>query len=138
MKKQKKKKILKPIDIDAHFKYRCPKCSIDHWISLNEAKTKNFKVVCDCSKVFSPKRIAKLKICYESVAKTTIKATIKQEEQPSLDNDILKQCVSVLSSYGFTEDESSDLIRKAHNINPSADATTLIKLALKSFGDSQI
>lgn len=149
----KHKKILKPIDIDAHFKYRCPKCNIEHWVSLKEAKTKNFKVVCDCSKVFIPKRIAKIKIIYDKSqpakkivdSQTTKIETISsnnndynKEVVADINQDLLEKCQTILVGYGFTRSEASKLIKQTYYTNPSEDAVLLVKLALKSFGESSI
>lgn len=146
----KRKKILKPIDADVHFKYRCPKCSIEHWISLREAQTKNFKIVCDCSKVFSPKRVSKIKIKYhkthnrkssiteKQAAPNTIQPIPQNQIITEINNDLLDKCSNALMAYGFTKAEAKDLIKQTYYTNPSDDAGLLIKLALKSFGESQI
>ena len=65
-----KKKTERPIEIDAHLKYKCPNdsCGYFHWLSLQEAQTKNFKIVCDCGNVFKPKRIKTLEIIFEQTA----------------------------------------------------------------------
>ena len=65
-----KKKNLKPIDVDAHFKYRCPNddCGSLYWISLKESQTKNFKIVCDdCGSIFIPKRIKDIHINFYEI-----------------------------------------------------------------------
>lgn len=129
--KQKKEK---PIEIDAHFKYRCPKldCGYFHWLSLNEAQTKNFKIVCDCGTIFSPKRVKKLKILFvESMPASNNK--IEHIEQ-KIDIDLVEKCVSVLVGYGFTDIESKDLLMKSHKQNPNLGSADLIKFTLQSFG----
>ena len=59
----------KPISLDVHLKYRCPNnnCGYEHWLSLLETQTKNFKIVCDCGTVFKPKKIKTLKIIYDEL-----------------------------------------------------------------------
>lgn len=52
------KKRQKPIDKDIHLKYRCKKCGIDHWLSLREASTKNFLVVCSCGHTFKVRQVS--------------------------------------------------------------------------------
>lgn len=137
-----KTKNLRPIDIDAHFKYRCPKCSCEHWISLNEAKTKGFRIVCDCKRVLLPRKISKLQISY-SLGKTKKEKTThqpvdsatenKQKSQEILiSNDLLQKCLPVLINYGFTKQESEKLLQKAYEIDQSQDCGQLVKLALKS------
>jgi hypothetical protein len=65
--KKKIKKNQKPIKVEAQLVYRCPdnNCGLNHWINLNAAKVKNFKVVCDCGCVFQPKTIKTIKILYK-------------------------------------------------------------------------
>lgn len=64
--KKTKIKNLKPIEIDLHLKYQCPQCNTYHWLSQSEAKTENFKIVCDCSSVLMPKKISRIKIKYHN------------------------------------------------------------------------
>lgn len=143
--KTRKKTIQKPIDIDVHFKYRCARCGSDHWISLKEAQTKNFKIVCHCSKVFKPKRIDRIKIKYfediigqqEPLQKTVEPVVQIKESEPDIlviDKEILDICVDTLTNYGFTKAEASDLIKQVFESNPSNDCGQLIKQALKNFG----
>lgn len=136
--KTKKKKSQKPIEIDAHFKYVCPKknCGYDHWISLKESQTKSFKIVCDCGTVFSPKRIAKLKIVYEQINRTEK----KEQPQPSITKpkipvDFLNSCVKILVGYGFTKEESVALCEKAFEKNPVNSSGLLIKYVLQNLGE---
>lgn len=65
--KTKKIKNQKPISLDVHLKYRCPNhnCGYEHWLSLLETQTQNFKIVCECGSVFKPKRINKIKVIYK-------------------------------------------------------------------------
>lgn len=137
----KHKKILKPIDIDVHFKYRCPKCSSEHWLSLNEARTKNFKIVCDCKKIFYPKKIAKLQIVYsskkpkkEKIVKSFIEPEPPQTLHKTINPELLSKCLPVLINYGFTKQESEKLLCEAYQIEQSEDCGQLVKLALKSLG----
>jgi len=62
---KKKVQSQKPIEHDIHLKYKCPTCDQHHWLAFREAKTKNFKVVCDCNTVFKVKRISAFKIKYQ-------------------------------------------------------------------------
>jgi hypothetical protein len=127
------KKNQKPIEIDAHFKYRCTNCNIDHWISLNQAKTKNYKIVCDCGKVFIPKRISKVRVKYfeepdssRSQQKTNVAITIQ--------SDILEKCIGVLIGYGFTKQEADNLVKQSYIKNQTNDCGQIIKHILESIG----
>lgn len=130
-----KKKNQKPIDYDLHLKYRCPnnKCNCEHWLSIKETKTKNFKVVCDCETTFSPKQIKKIKIVY--LEKEEVKDTeTKQPEKETIPNDLLEKSTETLVNYGFTKEESQKLLISSYIKNITEDCATLIKKALKSIG----
>lgn len=122
-----KKIIQKPIEIDAHIRYKCPKCDNDFWISLAEARTKNFKIVCDCKTVFQPKRIKKLRIIYSSKQQTHVQAD-------QIDHVLKNKCVKALQKYGFEQTEAEDLIIKAYNIYKTQDPLLLIKQAISLIG----
>jgi hypothetical protein len=123
---------IKPCDIDVHFKYKCSneECGIEHWLLLNEARTKNFKVVCECGNIYIPKRVSKLLIKY---ANSTTKKT---DTKLKLSSDILKTCISILQKYGFDKKESEKLIQKAFEQSGNTETGSLIKLALQLFGDN--
>lgn len=120
-----KKKHQKPIEFDIHLKYRCTKCSQDHWLSYKEAQTKNFKVVCDCGRVFKVKRVKSFLLKYHSL---TIEP--KQKDKKVIDNAILENCAKSLIGYGFTKSEAIDLIHKAYDKNPTNDCGLLVKESL--------
>jgi hypothetical protein len=140
-----RKKNLKPIDIDAHFKYVCPNvdCGNIHWLSLLEAKTNNFKIVCYCGTISKPRTIKNVNIEYAEVesAKIDIKdeVTNKQEHRKvvrlELSLDLLQKCVKTLVTYGFTEQESNTLIRYSFDQKPTQNVSDLIKLALQNIGE---
>lgn len=146
MKTQKIIKNQTPIAIDLHLKYRCPnsECSAVHWLSLAETRTKQFKVVCYCGSVFSPKKISKIKIQYEKKHKTK---HCQPEIQPSKETlletkkvippDLLDKASGILQQYGFTKNESQTLITDTYTKHLTTDTTELVKLALKTFGENQ-
>lgn len=132
-----KTKNLKPIDTDVHFKYRCPNCGLDHWISLKEGTTKNFKIVCDCDLVFTPKRIKHISIEYhtkQSKKITNHEETIKSNT-PTIDNNTLNKCCKILEKYGFDLLEAKKLILASYNKTLSSSIRVLVKSALESLGD---
>jgi len=138
MKQKQKKKSQKPIDIDAHFKYRCSKskCGIEHWLSLKECQTKGFKVVCDCGNIFRPKRIKKISIEY--IVSTKVIEPQKQidntasVEQYKIPVDLQNKCVKLLCSYGFTDAEAVSLSINGFQKNQTNDAGILIKYILQN------
>lgn len=134
----------KPIDIDAHLKYRCPnvRCNSDIWLTLKEAQTKNFKVVCDyCDTIFKPKRIVKIKIEYYKKSKiitNSIETPIEQKieiQQPQISERLLTLCSKTLMDYGFTKQEAHDLLRQNYILNPTEQPFELIQNTLKTLGN---
>lgn len=124
--KAKKKKSQKPTDIDAHFKYRCssPSCNYDYWISLKQAQTPNFKIVCDCGEVFSPKSIVKIKILYKSKVKIPL--------------DTLRDSVKILVDNGFSEQESKDIVSKGFAKCKEKNSISLVRYILQHLGELNV
>jgi hypothetical protein len=124
----------KPIETDASFKYQCPSedCDNEHWLFIRQAQIKNFKIVCECGLVFKPKQIKHIKIIYE---KPKRKRKTAEDIVDSIPVDLLNQCAKVLSGYGFDLDESKELIKQSYNSCKTNDIGSLIKNALKSFGE---
>lgn len=128
-----KMKKLKPVEIDATLRYICPnkKCGYDHWLSLKEAQTKNFKIVCDCGTVFKPKQIKKIKVSF-------VDEQIKQKQEvlppikPTISESLLKTCVKILIGFGFTESESTNLIKNQFDKSLNTNPTALVKETLES------
>jgi hypothetical protein len=129
--------LLKHNQIDAHLRYTCDNasCRIDHWLSLKEAQTTNFKIVCDCGAVYRPKPVSSLKVRHKTkklrTTETADKAEIKE-----IPVDILTRGAKILVGYGFTQDESESLVKLAYSQSPTADFGLLIKLSLSLFGGS--
>lgn len=133
------KKNQKPISIDAHLVYRCPKtnCGFDHYLSLKETQTKNFKIVCDCGFVFKPKRIKKLKIVYfEPININEPKQNDKTVNNTEIPIELKNESAKLLISYGFTKNESLELIYKAWLLNSSTidSASLLVKYIVQNLG----
>lgn len=131
-----KKKNLKPIDVDAHFKYRCPlgSCGYDHWLSLKQVSTKNYKVVCDCGTVFKPKLINKLKIQFykeliEETQKDSATATLK------IPVDLQSKSSKILERYGFTQSECLLLTEKAFSKIQTDDVGLFVKYIIQNLGE---
>lgn len=145
-----KTKNQKPIETDAHFKYRCPNCGWDHWISLKESQTKNFKIVCDCDTIFKPKRIKNITIEYYKKSKQVVNKTETTKSQPqeseqkvlekptqSIDKSILDKCLKLLTQYGFTNSEAKTLILSAYDRLQVNDIGILIKNVLEFIGENK-
>ena len=141
MKTRTKLKSLKPIDIDTHLKYRCPDtdCDIDHWLSLKECQTKGFRIVCDCGNVFKPKRIESLNIKYAKARPIEINheesSKVLSPQTETLPVDTQNKCAKLLIGYGFTKEESLDLIDKGFQKTALTDAKLLIRYIIQNFGE---
>ena len=144
-----KSKCQKPIDLDAHFKYRCPKsnCGLQHWLSLKESQTKGFKIVCDCGFIFKPKRISTIQIVYankSSTKKTQSNESIKLDETAEIIEkhkipvDLKNDCVKLLFDYGFTQNESLSMCEKAFEKNPVTSPGLLIKYILQNLEELNV
>jgi len=136
MKTMKKYKNLKPIDFDINLIYKCPECKSEHWLSLKETSTKNFRVVCDCDTIFKVKPIEKIDIIYQTSEELN-SAPIKEPVQ-ELPIDFVDRCATILVGYGFTKDEAKNLVYSTHKINPSTDISAFIKSCILNFGETNV
>jgi hypothetical protein len=140
MKTTTKKKIknLKPVECVADLRYRCTNCGLDHWISLREAKTKNFMIVCDCETLLKVKQIQTINVVY--VEDTTLQnppINIKQASASTpivkqTDDKIVSQACAVLSTYGFTRQEALDIATRYTDKESFTDVKTLVSKILSN------
>lgn len=124
--KKKSKKLSKnqkPIDTDIHLKYRCKKCAQDHWLSIEEASTKNFKIVCYCGLVFGVRLVKDFRLKYEP---------LETKKSTKIPVDLLEKSVKLLVGYGFTNSEAIELISNSYLQNPNDDFASLVKQTLAS------
>jgi len=132
----------KPISLDVHLRYRCPNnnCGYEHWLSLLETQTKNFKVVCECGTVFRPKRIEKIKVVYDHKKQKMVKKEkFVEQSKPQINNSLINQAVPSLVDLGFTRLEAVDLLSKTYLKQPIDDLSLLIKntlLEIRNNGES--
>lgn len=125
------KKKQKPKEYDLHLKYSCPDCGCDHWLSLLEASTTNFKVVCDCGVLFRVKRVAGIKLLYEQVSKQA-EAKISTPHTIDIENNMVaKQAVATIINYGFTSKEAKDLVKNCYDTSKTYSVSDLVKQALQ-------
>ena len=149
---KKKVQSQKPIEHDIHLKYKCPTCDQHHWLAFREAKTKNFKVVCDCNTVFKVKRISAFKIKYQLENKSFEIEKTKKEiappivvppvvvppvvapivaALPQIPLELLNKACKLFITYGFTQKESTSLLKSSYEKNPVDDYSALIKNTLE-------
>lgn len=127
-------KSLKPIEIDAQFKYKCDNtdCGCEYWLFLNQVKVKGFKLVCDCGAVYKIRLINNVKIEF---AKKKDKENPKQSASQTNDSpEYLKKAYRILEHYGFSNKESVDMVKKVYDITGCTDPVLLVKDALKFLG----
>ena len=124
-----KNKILKPIEIQASLKYRCPNknCGYYHWLFLKEVQTKNFKVVCECGTVFKTKRIKILKTVYNKNKKIN-KPLDENRISDKVDGSV------IMTNLGYTRKESSKHINEAYLQSNTEDVSFLVKKAISKIG----
>lgn len=137
--KTKIKKNQIPIDVDLHLKYRCsnPDCGIEHWISLKEAKTLNFKVVCDCDWIIKPKRVKSIKIKYANLEKPKNQQLSERQNEKeniptNISKNLLNKCISIMQNFGFTSKEAEASIIDYYSKNPIDDPISLVKNTISS------
>jgi hypothetical protein len=125
----------KPTNIDCHIEYTCPKksCQCKLWISLAEARVRNFKIVCDCGKVFKPKRIKNIKIIYDNPSQSRKLPKVPANNPNCINGvpiDIMEACVKVLDNYGFIRTESIELVSKAYALCEDKNTMNILKKTL--------
>jgi len=129
-----KQKSLKPISLDAQFKYKCTntECEAEHWLFLNQVQVKNFKWVCDCGNIYRIRRIENIKSIYAKKSQPIAIPTTEKQSDSS--PQYLNRAYKILEHYGFSKQEAVDLINKVHNITECNDPVILVKDAMKIFG----
>jgi hypothetical protein len=131
---KKKIKNLKPVECVADLRYRCTNCGLDHWVSIKEAKTRDFIIVCDCDTLLKVKQIQTTKIIY--VNDTTLQKPVKTIRTPSIptikptDTKIISQACAVLSTYGFTKQEATNMATKYAEQESFTDVKILVSKIL--------
>lgn len=126
----------KPIDIDVSLKYTCPNnnCKFDHWLFLREAQTKNFKIVCDCGKIFKPKRIKKIEVVY--AVKESVKKPVDKPEESGKMEDIecVSRAINMMISLGYSKKDAQDSVIFIFKNEHISDPSVLVKKAVSHIG----
>lgn len=114
----------KPIDHDIHLKYKCPnsECGIYHWLSLKEAKTPHFLMVCDCGTVFESATVNDVNITF-------------LENNSGTNLDFQNECIRILVNYGLSETESAYLFNKASHMYKADKPISLVRYILQNIGE---
>jgi hypothetical protein len=124
----------KPIEYDVHLKYLCSNCGQAHWLSIDEAKTSGFKVVCFCKNTFSVKKVKDIKILYQKKKTAPISTPPVEsvKEYPKINKQLLDRASSIMVGYGFTKKEAIESIEKTYNSEQIKDHLELVKKTLAS------
>lgn len=131
-------KNIKPVECVADLRYLCTNCGLDHWISLREAKTKNFMIVCDCETLLKVKQIQTINVVY--VEDTTLQnSSVNGKYTPSdasvikqTDTKIVSQACAILSTYGFTKQEALEIATRYTEKESFTDVKTLVSKILSN------
>lgn len=139
---QKYKNIL-PVEQDSSFRYTCPNCNNNHWLYAREVKVKNFKIACECGSILIPKNISGIQAIYIESSDNTntekpkhIKKVVVPPPVPPL--DIRKQCGTILSTFGYTENEISVVVDKAIQHIKHDYIKEVINYSLKNLGEKNV
>lgn len=137
----KKYKNLKPTEYNITYKYTCPECQGEHWISELQASVNGFVIVCECETAL---RIKTIKSITKNYVRTKSKPTStnnqkseKQEARQIIDNmpkDLLNKAAGVFVGYGYTEKEAKELLVKAYIEFGITDCWELVKKTLETIG----
>lgn len=136
---------VEPVDCDMHLKYICPNknCLGINWLTLKEAQTDGFKIVCFCGTVFHPKKILRVKIIQEpknttkSKQDTVSKQTIQKSKE---DTDSVEKsqffidAIATLNNFGYSKQESVKMIRDQYLMTNEKNSAKLVKMAINFFG----
>ncbi len=130
-------KIQKPIEVDVSLKYKCPNndCGFDHWLFIRQAKTKNFKIVCECGTVFKPKRIKTIEVVYATTE--SVKKNIDSIDNCDIVGGVPKciiRAIKIMISLGYDEKDAKENVMIIYNNEKISDAGTLVKKAISNIG----
>lgn len=142
-------KRVSPIDHDIHFKYVCTNhhCLGIHWLSLKECQTKNYKIVCDCGAIFSPKQIKDITVNFVEKEKRDINTSHNPDlEFQNLDDpppkafvtsreNYLLEAMATLVSFGFSKTEAESMIKSEYEQTGETNPAKLVKNSLDLFGE---
>jgi hypothetical protein len=131
MMKTKKIKNLKPIELNIHIKYKCPECDVEHWLSFEEAKTKEYVIVCCCKAKLKVKPIKSIGIVY---SKSKSCKPNPQKQSQTIPIALLESCAKILAGYGYSSKEAKTLIEESYSRNPTDNALVIIKNILTTIG----
>lgn len=144
----------KPKRFEGHLVIECPECQADNYISLAEAMTEGFIIVCpDCESILKPELVSKVKVFYEADKKKRQAARqVKQAPPVPLFHPPVKQefneidqvlsdsdnQTSVTSAKIITEDSSNNPIIPQHDYMDNSKFAEPKDLAITVLTDDQM
>lgn len=91
-------KTLKPTSIEASFEYVCPHCGSSRYLTLQEASTPGFIVVCYCGAKYNIAPVVRYKIFYGTDHISTPLSNFYQENSENH-----KKIIDTLSQVGYNK-----------------------------------
>ena len=103
---------VKPFDALINWQYKCPKCETVQWVTHQEARTPNFKVVCHCGCAFTLEtiRMVNLEIDY-GIKSEPKKVNETKDKSPN-------KVVDLLVELGYTRAQASIAAAQANSNQP--------------------
>lgn len=98
--------LLKPIRANVTWIYQCPICESELWVTYDEAKTKNYKVIC-CSEAHRIQRIRGVKVS-PIFNEPNLKIV-------SVDNLVEQEVIEMMQKLGYTKIKARRLIKQVIN-----------------------
>ncbi len=86
---------LHPSGFDVYLDYKCP-CGFEHNVTLEEAKTPDFKIVCGCHKVLNLRQIKSVDLNIKFVTE------VPQHKVEAPINEVAIEAKQILKNYGYS------------------------------------
>jgi hypothetical protein len=105
--------MLKPIDHNVDLIYEC-ECGQHRWLTLKEAQTTGFKIVCSCGIVSTVDPIVdvKLQIIYRGADENISSQTKIHSKSADINLGLLQETQSCLKNLGYKNTEIKGMISK--------------------------
>jgi DNA-directed RNA polymerase subunit RPC12/RpoP len=143
----------KPKRFEGHLVYACPECECDNYITLSEAMTEGFMIVCpDCNSILRPQFVTKMKVYYDEkkvppvpkqtqpVFNTPESRPEKSEPMPKLEDFDPSNNNNILPDHDYMQDSKFTPLENTFEINVLTDeqiyAITESVKVLKKYGYS--
>jgi hypothetical protein len=111
-----------PDDSECNFRYTCPECESQHWITQKQATTLGFMIVCCCDYVIHVATLHNINVTYDTVVGA-------EKSQAHFGDSMFTEALRVILKQGFSKEEAMQCLGM---VDPSEckDATDMIRKAL--------